>query len=336
MSFPIGPSDLQLYTTPYGAVYQYSAAENKWLKYTMYLGVTGADGVQGVTGVANFIQDPTFPTILPCELLWNTVDEALFAGISGVGGHWIQISAGSVQGPTGLVGSTGAFGGPPGATGVQGLANFYDLSTFPTVVPVTLLWDRVDEALYAGMTGYGHWIQISAGSKQGATGLNGTNGINGVTGLDGTNGTNGVTGIQGETGAFEAKALANLYQAQYPPYAAPLTGLYSEILGNWTTENLLNCGVTGSSIEVNKTGYYHLEWAITGDSDDLSVSMYVTKNGSLIASSYSDLPGAGPQAQAYTIQSFTSGDVIALQYNSDSGAGSVLRVNNAQFLIHSI
>ena len=99
------------------------------------------------------------------------LSEALYAGVTGL--NWIQVSAGTSQGPTGYQGITGVQGAQ-GITGVQGstgLANFLDRTDFPVVAAEPLwLWNRVDEALYAGITGIGHWVQISAGALQGATG----------------------------------------------------------------------------------------------------------------------------------------------------------------------
>jgi len=122
----------------------------------------------------------------------------------------------SVQGPRGEKGSVGMTGvrgiGCRGHTGVQGeigLANFLDTTSFPSPAgdqPI-LMWDQTDEALYAAssVSAVPEWIQISAGSSQGATGINGLTGIQGdqgdkgVTGLVGL-GTTGIDGIQGDTG----------------------------------------------------------------------------------------------------------------------------------------
>jgi hypothetical protein len=69
------------------------------------------------------------------------------------------------------------------------------------IVPVEILWNRSSEALFIGTTGYGgHWIQISAGSNIGATGLRGLTGVQGLTGAQGITGLKGVTGFQGATG----------------------------------------------------------------------------------------------------------------------------------------
>jgi hypothetical protein len=194
-------------------------------------GADGATGLQGTTGLANFIMDATYPALgVPPILLWNSTDEALYVGVTGVD-HWVQTSSGSAQGLTGIQGATGPYGftglqgaqgdtgvigqtgplgqtgvrgptGPQGNTGVKGvtgLANFWENATYPliTVEPV-ILWNNVDEALYAGVTGVDHWVQISAGSFQGNTGARGFTGIVGSTGLQGAQGN---TGAQGFTGA---------------------------------------------------------------------------------------------------------------------------------------
>lgn len=55
------------------------------------------------------------------------------------------------------------------------MANFLDSTSFPTInAPPMLLWNEVDEALYAGVTGIGHWVQVSGSpGQQGVTGLTG-------------------------------------------------------------------------------------------------------------------------------------------------------------------
>jgi len=52
MSFPIGPSDNQLYTNALGTVYKYVAADGKWIIVSQEIqGYTGAQGVTGLVGV---------------------------------------------------------------------------------------------------------------------------------------------------------------------------------------------------------------------------------------------------------------------------------------------
>jgi hypothetical protein len=61
MSFPIGPSDQQIFTTAFGSRYRYIAANAKWVKDgVLPLGVTGAQGFTGAPapGVTGF-QGPT-------------------------------------------------------------------------------------------------------------------------------------------------------------------------------------------------------------------------------------------------------------------------------------
>ena len=177
-------------------------------------GHTGLQGVTGFEGLANFIEDPLYPPIITEPIfLWNTTDEALFAGITGIN-HWVQISAGSEKGDQGLQGVTGLYvqgvtgfygqTGLQGDTGIKGLANWVEDASFPVIVDEPIfLWNTVDEALYAGITGIDHWVQISAGAERGdsgVTGLHGRTGIQGPTGIRGLTGLNGLTGIQGQTG----------------------------------------------------------------------------------------------------------------------------------------
>jgi hypothetical protein len=74
--------------------------------------------------------------------------------------------------------------------------NFLVDSTNPSIqetepIPAVMLWNTTEEKLYAGVTGVNQWIQISAGSKGGPTGIQGNTGMQGIRGL------RGVTGIQG-------------------------------------------------------------------------------------------------------------------------------------------
>lgn len=51
MAFPTSPVDGQKYTTSLGSVYEYVAADNKWIKAGIDLGVTGPAGDSGATGL---------------------------------------------------------------------------------------------------------------------------------------------------------------------------------------------------------------------------------------------------------------------------------------------
>jgi hypothetical protein len=92
-------------------------------------GVTGITGQTGIKGLQNFTQfDSTqYPSFVPAELGWSTVDEALYLGITGL--NWIQLGVGfkSMQGTTGLQGLTGmalgatGIAGPTGISGVTGI-----------------------------------------------------------------------------------------------------------------------------------------------------------------------------------------------------------------------
>jgi hypothetical protein len=219
--FPANPGDGQLFLNALGTQYKYDSTRTAWLIANQtLLGATGVQGQQGITGIANFLDEADYPApILPGvkpKLLWNEDDQALFAGVQG-SDSWVQISAGSlqgqqgltgvqgagftgVQGDTGLQGITGPFGGPQGDTGLQGLtglrgatgvqgltglANFIEDPVYPVLgaPEPCLLWQSSDGALFAGTTGVGHWVQISAGSLQGQVGLTGVQGVMGRTGI---------------------------------------------------------------------------------------------------------------------------------------------------------
>jgi hypothetical protein len=189
-----------------------------------------------------------------------------------------------VQGNTGVAGATGVQGvqgdtGVQGRTGVQGntgvqghtgLANFIDSSSCPQMFEVqTLMWSQGKEALYAGITGIGHWCQISAGSTQGATGY----GIQGATGLRGPTGIQGVTGLQGRTGIQGQTGLGALGYAATYAYTTSGTGATIDFTSDveqilpMTLE--LTTGspadfeiVGGNSLQINTAGVYQITWAI--------------------------------------------------------------------------
>lgn len=179
---PRGPQGVQGTQGPQGAIGLQGIQGHIGAKGEIGATGIGCRGATGLSGLANFIEADYFPDPIGVTpvLLWNQDDQALFAGVTGVN-DWVQISAGSLQGATGLsgVGTTGLQGvtGLHGLTGIKGIANFLDRTDYPVIgpepaVPAVLMWQRQDEILYAGVTGL-NWIQISAGSKQGPTGIAG-------------------------------------------------------------------------------------------------------------------------------------------------------------------
>jgi hypothetical protein len=110
MAFPTSPVDGQQYTTSLGTVYEYVAADDKWILVSTTL--TGATGVQGVTGVAG-TQGAT-------GLQGET-------GLQGADGSAGAQGDTGVQGVTGLQGVTGA----QGDTGTVSFAQ-YDAGTMTT------------------------------------------------------------------------------------------------------------------------------------------------------------------------------------------------------------
>jgi hypothetical protein len=154
--FPSNPIDGQTWTNPLGTQYRYDATRTAWLiTGQVLLGITG---VQGVTGLANFLDQADYPTgFVKPELLFNEDDNVLVAGIEG-SDHWVQISAGSSGGPTGL----------QGTQGLTGLANFLDRTDYPAgFSKPELLFNETDNVLVAGVQGSDHWVQISSGSAIG-------------------------------------------------------------------------------------------------------------------------------------------------------------------------
>ena len=161
-------------------------------------GVTGAQGYTGVSGETGLIG----PTGYQGETGAQGYTGAGIQGETGLIGPTGIPGTIGIDGVTGIQGSTGA-----GIQGVTGLGNFYEQGNFTDALNVpAIMWNLTDEAFYGFVTGlYGNWIQISAGSKIGATGLIGPVGLTGSqgqTGSIGSTGSQGLTGIVGQTGAI--------------------------------------------------------------------------------------------------------------------------------------
>lgn len=182
MTFPLNPVDGQLHTNQLGTRYKYSAIRVSWLVDSQEItgatgskGDTGSQGCTGPIGVTGLIGETG------AQGNTGTQGETGPQGLTGLIGETGSQGHTGTQGITGSVGVTGLVGptgtiGETGAQGTTGLANFIDVLDFPAIgAPPILLWNEQDEALYVGITGVGKWVQISAGSMQGATGLNSLN-----------------------------------------------------------------------------------------------------------------------------------------------------------------
>jgi len=148
------------------------------------LSITGSTGVQGLTGLsgggATGLQGHTGLQGMTGMQGGGETGVQGTTGIQGLTGSQGVTGLIGIQGLTGLQGQTG-IQGTQGNTGLLGLANFTDATNFvPLGVTPELLWNETDEALYAGITGIGRWVQISAGSLQGATGQTGIQGQTGI------------------------------------------------------------------------------------------------------------------------------------------------------------
>lgn len=269
MAFPVNPVSGDLYTNPLGTTYMYEDPPGTWRIVGQTL--VGATGVAGPTGT----QGPAGQG---------------YAGMTGVQGP--TGPGGGDPGVTGVQGETGV----QGFQGVTGLANFIDSTALPQLFEVqSLMWSQTNEALYAGITGIGHWVQISAGSTQGATGWQGMTGPRGFTGVQGATGVQGVqgqtgskgnTGVQGATGAFTPSyayisgdlqwqninvakkiLLSDTSRAYFSPYT------------DFTNNNIL--------ILPGGDGTYHVNWqlsTVAGDSQKMYT--YLIVNDSTLTDSF--------------------------------------------------
>jgi len=121
MAFPTGPANGEQYQTTYGSRYQYSEADDKWVKVGFPVsGVTGPQGETGPLGLTGLAGDT------------GTFGLTGYQGITGQGGITGDQGATGPQGATGEAGFTGSQGetGPvgvtgSGATGVRGIEGGY-------------------------------------------------------------------------------------------------------------------------------------------------------------------------------------------------------------------
>ena len=141
----------------------------------------------------------------------------------GTGVSWVTPFFG---GETGLPGATGAFGGPPGETGLMGATGI------------------------RGMTGAG--IQGTTGA-QGTTGLRGETGSQGNTGVIGNTGLKGPTGVDfGVTGSISIilnGGVGSLYTGIKGDIFIP----YGININSWTVLSTETCGYL--NIDIKKTTY---------------------------------------------------------------------------------
>lgn len=121
MAFPLSPSNLDEYTNNLGTVYQYIAADTKWIIKSQV--VTGATGIQGVTGLIGLTGSQG---VTGLRGLSGTAGAAGATGSQGVTGSQ------GIQGSTGLIGSTGIQGdtGLIGSTGTQGVTGLAGVTGF--------------------------------------------------------------------------------------------------------------------------------------------------------------------------------------------------------------
>lgn len=242
-------------------------------------GVTGAPGPRGPVG-------PRGPQGVPGTSIVGP------AGQKGLKGN---------QGVTGLQGI--GCRGMTGVSGNTGIANFLDTTAFPSIIGITpvLLFNETDNALYVGVTGADHWIQISAGAQQGATGATGygVTGPQGFTGAQGLQGDQGTTGLIGETGAQGITGIQGDTGAQ------GLTGLIGP--GGLTGVQ----GITGSQGVQGYTGLQGLTGAdgiqgIQGNTGAIGPTGVIGLTGSFGITGYQGITGpiglgmTGPQGETGT------------------------------------
>ena len=139
-------------------------AESTWSELPYW--AFGSTGIQGLTGLQGIKGDTG---------IIGLTGETGILGLQGVTGIL------GIDGVTGLQGIQGGTGilGLQGSTGIRGVTGIVPISdTFNPMPAVTstvsLHWSETDDAFYAGVTGaVGKWVQISAGSMRGVTGIRG-------------------------------------------------------------------------------------------------------------------------------------------------------------------
>ena len=143
--------------------------------YSGYSGSTGSDGPSGYSGRGTSG--------------YSGSGVSGYSGLSGYSGYlgysgYSGYSGSGISGASGYSGS--GISGYSGYKGDTGVANFVDRYDYPTFSPVQLLWNETDNALFAGVSGSDHWVQISSSSTQGLPGISGYSGFNGISGYSGS------------------------------------------------------------------------------------------------------------------------------------------------------
>lgn len=213
------------------------------------IGETGITGPTGIKGLANFIQNG-FPTIVDMpQFLWNFQDEALYLGITGINGNWVQLGAGS-RGSTGLFGPTGVrgFTGIHGITGIQGFTGIYGNTGLRGVTGLALGSTGIRGPTgIQGVTGFYGRTGI-----QGLTGFYGRTGIQGLTGIQGITGLRGITGLVGNTGIRGPQGYGRTYKFRNWTY--PDTSFGGMKYGTIVTDSSGSLNFNNSVLSINNGG----------------------------------------------------------------------------------
>jgi Collagen triple helix repeat (20 copies) len=130
---------------------------------------------------------------------WHTtVNNTLGVTVISVSGNTVSLpflADGVLQVTGGAVSSTNT--NPFGGVSLVDTTSFQ--GPIQGLVTPKLVWNEINQALYAGATGSSYLVQVGSGSLQGPTGI-GAQGPVGATGIQGIPGPSGNTGSQGVAG----------------------------------------------------------------------------------------------------------------------------------------
>jgi hypothetical protein len=175
-------------------------------------------------------------TVTITDMIYVVPPEFTYFGVTGLQGATGLSGGGGTggtgigtQGETGIQGVTGPFGGPSGATGIQGpvgnsgVTGLRGSTGFQGLTGETGIQGLFGSTGLRGLTGIqgltGLGIQGSTGfGVKGDTGIQGITGISvlGITGLQGIPGTTGIIGVPGATGIIGPAGLTGAPGVQGP------------------------------------------------------------------------------------------------------------------------
>ena len=231
-------------------------------------------------GRGSVTEGATFPQpvgVTPV-LLWNQVDEALYAGVDLLNDHWVQVSAG--VGQSGFSGYSGTVGGvgPAGPQGYSGISGYSGIGTsgysgIPGAAALSGYSGSNGLSGYSGVSGF-------SGANPGASGYSGNSGFSGAN--PGASGYSGASGI-GSGGAY-AQIFRNATTVDTVLTSAGVTCFFDALSSGPTGITVLNGASGYSGFQVVTAGTYDVSWtySFSSNTNPDTVTGFICKNSTAV------------------------------------------------------